>query len=171
MADLTAMDSHSRVWVYQSNREFTDTEALNIQSQLHSFTSVWAAHGSALAAGAELRFNRFIILAVDEAQAGASGCSIDSSVRFIKELEEAYKVNLMDRMIFAILEDQKVKTFTRPAFEDAIEKGRVDSGTIVFNNLVKNKEELDTAWKTPLKDSWHAAFFSGNLFKAGKQGK
>lgn len=169
MADLTSMDKSSRVWVYQSNREFSEAEVLKLQDQLTLFASQWAAHGSRLAAGAQVYYNRFIVLAVDESQAGASGCSIDSSVRFIKQLEEEYRISLTDRMLFAIREDGKVKTFTRSAFEDAIEKGRILPETLVFNNLVKNKEEFDKGWETPLKQSWHAAFFSGNLFKADRK--
>lgn len=166
MADIGKMAAHSRVWVYQSNREFTRDEAGQIEAQLATFTQGWAAHGNQLAASAELRYRRFIILAVDEQQAGASGCSIDSSVRFIKSLEIEYKIDLMNRMLFATKEDDKVHAYTRAAFEDAIEKGRLTTNTIVFNNLVKDKAELDSRWEIPLASSWHASFFSGNLAKA-----
>lgn len=166
MADIGKMAAHSRVWVYQSNREFTSDEAGQIEAQLATFTDGWAAHGNQLAAGAELRYRRFIILAVDEQQAGASGCSIDASVRFIKSLETQYKIDLMNRMLFATKENGKVNVYTRAAFEDAIEKGRLLRNTIVFNNLVKDKAELESRWEIPLDASWHASFFSGNLAKA-----
>ena len=107
MADIKNMPAHSRVWVYQSDREFTTDEANQLEAQLATFTAGWAAHGNQLAAGAEFRYRRFIILAVDESQSGASGCSIDSSVRFIKSLELEYKIDLMNRMLFATKEDDK----------------------------------------------------------------
>jgi len=166
MADIKNMPAHSRVWVYQSDREFTTDEANQLEAQLATFTAGWAAHGNQLAAGAEFRYRRFIILAVDESQSGASGCSIDSSVRFIKSLELEYKIDLMNRMLFATKEDDKVHAYTRAAFEDAIEKGRLTTQTIVFNNLVKDKTELDSSWEIPLASSWHASFFSGNLARA-----
>lgn len=168
MAAINELDNQSRVWVYQSNREFTSAEAAKIQQELDNFTKSWAAHGTPLAAGGELRYNRFILLAVDEAKAGASGCSIDSSVRFIKSLEAEYHIDFMDRMLFATREDGQVKVYTRAAFEDAIEKKRILPDTLVFNNLVKDKAELDNGWEIPLAQSWHAAFFSGNLAIAAK---
>lgn len=168
MAGIKELDTHSRVWVYQSNREFTSDEAEKIKAALDNFTSGWAAHGNQLVAGAELRYRRFILLAVDEAKAGASGCSIDSSVRFIKGLEQEYHIDLMDRMLFATREAEMVKVYNRAAFEDAIEKGRITGETHVFNNLVKDKGELDAAWEIPLSQSWHASFFSGNLARAAE---
>src|ERR1700759_2190076 len=92
---------NSRVWIYQSDKELTDSEVALLQSQLDNFTTGWTAHNNQLKAKAEIRYNRFIILVVDESQAGASGCSIDKSVRFMKDIEQEFGINLFDRFNLA----------------------------------------------------------------------
>lgn len=153
---------NSRVWVYQSNRKLTDTETAQIQGQLSSFATSWTAHNNQLKAKAEVRYNLFLILVVDEGQAGASGCSIDKSVRFIKQLEEAFNITLLDRFNLAYREGEEVLSTPRAGFEELLKRGAINSGTIVFNNMVQNLRELQTKWEVPFKDSWHAQLF-GNL--------
>src|SRR5271165_5421624 len=95
---------NSRVWVYQANKKLSDNEANQMQNDLNSFTTSWTAHNHQLKAKGEVRYNRFIILTVDESQAGASGCSIDKSVHFIKHLEQQFNINLLDRFNLAYRE-------------------------------------------------------------------
>ncbi|QQL49647.1 ABC transporter ATPase [Mucilaginibacter ginkgonis] len=155
----------SRVWVYQANREFTVTETNEIQQYLNQFTAGWAAHGNQLAAGAEIRYNRFILLFVDETQAGASGCSIDKSVNFIKQLGERYQIDFFDRFNLAYRDVDKIKSASRDEFEQMVKDGTITPDTIVFNNTIQNVDELRTKWEVPFKESWHARLF-GNLIPA-----
>lgn len=150
---------NSRVWIYQSDRQLTDTETQQIQQQLNAFTQSWTAHNHQLKAGAEIRYNRFIILIVDESQAGASGCSIDKSVNFMKQLEQQYSINLFDRFNLAYREGSEVLSAPRHAFEEKIKQGTINRSTIVFNNLVQNVAEFNTKWEVPFKDSWHVQLF------------
>src|ERR1700712_4874044 len=92
---------NSRVWIYQSNKQLTDTQVIQLQVQLDNFTTGWTAHNSQLKAKAEIRYNRFIILVVDESLAGASGCSIDKSVNYMKQIEQQFNINLFDRFNLA----------------------------------------------------------------------
>lgn len=152
----------SRVWIYQSNRPFTSGEEQAIISQLNKFISQWEAHGSKLTAAAEVRYSRFIILMVDEEQAGASGCSIDKSVSLIKQFEQDFEVNLFDRFNIAYRNNSEIISCSRDEFEKLITEGSVTENTIVFNNLVQTVNELDSNWEVPFKNSWHARVF-GNL--------
>lgn len=156
---------NSRVWVYQANRKLTDTETRDIQARLNHFTTGWTAHNNQLKATAEVRYNRFLILIVDESQAGASGCSIDKSVNFIKQIEKDFNINLLDRFNLAYREGNEVLSAPRHDFEDMLKQGAINSNTIVFNNMVQNFNELQTKWEVPFKDSWHAQLF-GNLVTA-----
>jgi len=156
---------NSRVWVYQANRKLTDTEAREIQSRLNNFATGWTAHNSQLKAAAEVRYNRFLILIVDESQAGASGCSIDKSVNFIKQIENAFNINLLDRFNLAYRDGNEVLSAQRHDFEEMLKQGTINSNTIVFNNMVQNLNELQNKWEVPFKDSWHAQLF-GNLITA-----
>jgi len=150
---------NSRVWVYQSDRKLSDREAQQIQIQLDNFATGWTAHNNQLKAKAEIRYHRFLILIVDESQAGASGCSIDKSVNFIKQVEERFGVNLLDRFNLAYREGDEVLSAPRHDFEAMLKQGSINTNTIVFNNMVQNLKELQTKWEVPFKDSWHIQLF------------
>jgi len=150
---------NSRVWVYQADRKLSDAEARQIKDEMDSFTISWTAHNNQLKAKAELRYNRFIVLIVDESQAGASGCSIDKSVRFINHLEEEFGIRLLDRFNLAYREGNEVLSAPRHDFEAMLKQGSINKNTIVFNNMVQNLRELQTKWEVPFKDSWHIQLF------------
>ena len=152
----------SRVWIYQSGRELYEDEVKQLHEILNKFAAEWTAHNHQLKSKAEIRYNRFLILIVDESQAGASGCSIDKSVNFIKRLEQEFGINLLDRFNLAFREGEKVLSAPRDEFEDLLRSGKINSNTIVYNNLVQNLEQLETKWEVPFKDSWHNQLF-GNL--------
>jgi hypothetical protein len=150
---------HSRVWIYQSDKELTDKQALGLLEILNKFASEWTAHNNQLKAKAEVRYNRFLILIVDESLAGASGCSIDKSVNFMKQLEQQYGIHLFDRFNFAYREGEKVLSAPRHQFEELMKSGKINSQTIVFNNLVHDLQQLENKWEVPFKDSWHPQLF------------
>lgn len=155
----------SRIWVYQANRELTETEIVKLQPLLNQFAQSWTAHNQQLKAAAQIVFNHFIILLVDESQAGASGCSIDKSVHFMKEVESEFNINLFDRFQTAYFSGDEIKTANREAFETLLREGKVNSETIVFNNMVSTLADLESKWQVPLKNSWHNRVF-GNLIQA-----
>jgi len=150
---------NSRVWVYQSDRKLSDTETQQIQIQMDNFAKSWTAHNNELKAKAEVRYNRFLILIVDESHAGASGCSIDKSVHFIKHIEEKFNIKLLDRFNLAYREGSEVLSAPRHDFEAMLKQGSINTNTIVFNNMVQNLNELQTKWEVPFKDSWHIQLF------------
>ena len=154
------ISENSRVWVYQSDRPFTNEEEQAIQKILNDFTGEWQAHGHALAALAEIYYHQFIVLSVDEHIAGATGCSIDKSVHLMKELESKFNINLFDRFRIAYRSGEEIINCSREEFEDRIKKGIIDGQTLVFNNLISRRKELETSWNIPLADSWHAKVFS-----------
>ena len=102
--------------------------------------------------------DRFILLAVDEGQADASGCSIDKSVHFLKQLEAQLDIDLFDRMTFAWKDDSGVKTASSEEFAQLYRAGKIGDDTLVFDNLVKTKAELEENWLKPLNKSWHRRF-------------
>lgn len=153
----------SKVWVYQCNRTLTPEESEQIRAMLNTFCQEWVAHNKQLKAKAEIRYNQFIILMVDESINNASGCSIDKSVHFLKSVEEKFNVTLFDRMLFAYKEEGNIFIKNKEDFEELIQEGIITEETTVFNNLVNTKKELDTSWEISLKDSWHKSFFLNTL--------
>jgi len=88
----------SRIWIYTSDRVLTEEESNSIREQLELFVQKWSTHGSSMKAYSDVLLERFIVIAADEKYLAASGCSIDSSVRFIKEIGVEFKINFFDRM-------------------------------------------------------------------------
>lgn len=155
------ISENSRVWIYQANRILNSDEENQIREDLEVFTSQWQAHGHQLTALAEIRYHRFIILVVDEARAGATGCSIDKSVNLMKGIENQFNVTLFDRFNIAYRPASGgINSCGRTEFEKLLASGEITENTIVFNNLVQTLKELNTRWEVPLKDSWHASVFS-----------
>ena len=153
----------SKVWIYQSNRQFTAAEVSEIQQKLDAFTAQWKAHGHQLKAKGEIYYNFFIVLTVDQDTASATGCSIDSSVRLIKEIETAYSVDLFDRFNMAYKIDGEVHVVTKEDFETLITIKKITPQTIVFNNLVQTLAEFEQKWEVPLEESWHKMIFDEQL--------
>jgi hypothetical protein len=153
----------SKVWIYQGDREFSETEMTSIRAQLNDFTSQWKAHGHQLQAKAEILYNYFIVFIVDEASAGATGCSIDASVRIIKGFEQEYSIDLFNRFNMAYKAGDKVVVVNKEDFETLISIKKVTRDTIVFNNLVQTLADFETKWEVPFKDSWHNKVFADLL--------
>ncbi len=144
----------SRVWIYQSNRLFTLSEALAVEDILNDFTDKWLSHGAPVKGAAYLFFGQFIILMADEKATGVSGCSTDSSVRLIKDIEQRFGVNMFDRTTLAFLVKDKVQLLPLSQLQYAFDNRFIDSHTLYFNNLVQTKAELENNWLIPIKDSW-----------------
>ena len=149
-------DPASKVWVYQSSRLFTISEALQIEEMIDQFAQTWHSHGAPVKATAHLFFGQFVVLMADETATGVSGCSTDSSVRLIKEIEKIFGVNMFDRMALTFIVKDKVQILPMPQLKYAIEQGFIAADTLFFNNVVLTKEELENNWIIPVKDSWLA---------------
>ena len=148
-----------RIWIYQADRLLTATEGQEIVTDLEAFAEQWKVHGKPLSASAELRDNLFIILKVDEEIAAASGCSIDSSVRFLKGLESKYGIQLFDRMQFAYKADQGIGVVNRDGFEQLLADGTINDNTLVFDNTITHEHQMEDAWVIPFHKSWHKRLF------------
>ncbi len=157
--NLSSLPPHSRVWIYQADRVLNASEQEKISGYLQEFTRQWAAHGQALAAGFSLEKDRFIVLAVDENQAAASGCSIDSSVAIIKKIGEELSVDFFNRQLVAYYDKDEILVRQLHDFWALKKAGVISDDTPVFNNLVKNIAEFNTSWILPFGQSWHAEMF------------
>lgn len=157
------MPSHSRIWIYQSIREFTENEITQLQLEAENFINEWTSHGKKMKACIEIFYNRFIIVCVDEKTASASGCGIDKSVKFIQHLENQFNTSLLDRMNIAYRQEiqktdevnqGKIVLCSIPEFKKILTFYEEKKGITVFNNLVNTKEDFDKNWEVPLEKSW-----------------
>jgi len=152
------LPSDARLWVYGINRTLTDQEATQIQEQLKAFLAQWTAHQQTLEASCLLPYNAFLILALNENRAAASGCSIDASVHFLKHLEQDFQVRLFDRTLVTYKRANKIEQLSLAEFKTKAKEGSITASTVVFNNLVETKEAFESAWETPASLSWHNRF-------------
>ncbi len=158
LVDFTTLPEESRVWIYQANRSFTDDEIAEIKSKLDIFISNWTAHGSDLQSGYDIKYKRFIIIALNQELNKATGCSIDASVHFIQQLEKDYNVDLMDKMNVSYKQGEYIAYKTLIDFKKMAKEKAVSKNTIVFNNLVTNIAEFNESWEVPASESWHSRF-------------
>ncbi len=148
------LPENSKVWIYQADRTFNLDEVSTIELAIEDFVENWKSHQVEVPAYGALYYRRFVVLIADNAQVNVSGCSIDSSVKLIKELEQAYQVNFFDRMkVCYKIQEQMVGSFSINQIEELLNNGKINKDTIIFNNLVANKLDFEQKWETPLSDS------------------
>ncbi len=158
LTDFNTLPETSRIWIYQADRSFTSEELEDIRREMDAFLKDWTAHGSNLKAGYEIRYKRFIVIALDQSQTSASGCSIDASVHFIQQLEKKYDVQLLDKMNVSYKQGEYIAYKPLNDFKKMAKQKAVSKNTIVFNNLVNNKQEYEEHWEVPASESWHGRF-------------
>jgi len=146
----------SRVWIYQGSRVLTLSEALEMEVHLNQFAADWLSHGAEVKAYANLFFGQFIVLMADETQTGVSGCSTDSSVRFVKQMAEKFGIDFFDRTMLAFFIKDKVQLIPVSQLQYAFNNQFITGDTLYFNNVVSSRRELETQWIIPVKDSWLA---------------
>lgn len=144
----------SRVWIYQSSRLFFISEALEMETMLNDFVKQWNSHGTPVKGFANIFFGRFIVFMADENATGVSGCSTDSSVRLIKEIEKKYNVNMFDRLMLCFYIKEKIEQLPVSQLDYAIENKFITGETLYFDNTVLTKKTLEDSWVTPVKNTW-----------------
>jgi hypothetical protein len=90
--------------MYLSDRPFSNDEVSSITQELNKFMLSWSAHNKKLKSSGAILLNQMLLVVVDEDFEHASGCSIDSSVRFVKEMGVKYKVDFFNRMFVLALD-------------------------------------------------------------------
>ncbi|MGB0788252.1 MAG: ABC transporter ATPase [Marinirhabdus sp.] len=150
----------SRVWIYQANRKLSDVEVAAICPKIETFLNEWTAHGAHLEAGFEIKYNRFIVIGLNQENTSASGCSIDASVRFVQSLEKQFGIDLLDKMNVTYYNGKYIAHKPLSDFMAMAKNRSVSKNTVVFNNLANTKKEYLENWEVPAKDSWHSRFLA-----------
>lgn len=148
----------SRIWVYQADRILTVEEVEYVSAKAINFVSQWTRHGEDLRASFTIKYSLFLVLAVDESFNEVSGCSIDASVRFVKELEKKLNISLTDKLNVAFKDKENINMVTLSEFQEYVHEGKITSETIVFNNMVNTKIAFENLWEVSAKESWHNRF-------------
>ena len=159
LANFKDLPETARVWIYQSDSLLTEDNIPVIENAAADFCNQWAAHGTPLFSSFKVLHDKFLVLAVDEGVNNASGCSIDSSVRFIKELEQKLGINFFDRTQVAFLIDNHIYSTDLKEIKNEIGNGKIDADTLTFNLQAQNLQEFNNNWLVQAKDSWMKRYF------------
>ncbi len=158
LVDFAKLPNYSKIWIYQSSRKFYPEEIKEISQKIEGFLTSWDDSGAKVIASYQLKYDRFIIFAVDQTIESLSVDAIDESVMFILSLQATYEVELLDKLNVSFKQGEFVQYKDLKEFQKLVKKKAVSAKTIVFNNLINTKEELENNWEIPITESWHNRF-------------
>jgi hypothetical protein len=150
---------YSRIWIYQASRPLTAAEVEALQPVLNQFVTEWTSHGQRLQASAQIFHHQFLVIANDEEVNSPSGCSIDASVRFVKQLEQQLNVSFFDRTQLAFLQDGEVIVIPLKAIKQEVSAGALRPDSLYFDNTLSTAGQLQQAWPRPAKETWLSRYF------------
>lgn len=158
-SNLDTLSDQSRIWIYQSSRELNEAEIALVNSELSKFIQQWNSHGKDLSGSFDILNNLFVILAVDEEMAGASGCSIDSSVHLMKELGASLNIDFLNKSIIAYLDNGEIKITPFNKIKDLVETGLIAPKTPIFDLSITKLQEYISGWPRTASDTWISKYF------------
>lgn len=156
--DYNEISEDAKVWVYPSNRKFYPNELPEIETKIKAFLENWKTADENFKASYKLLYNRFIILLADTSETTLSNLDIDASVAFILQLQETYKVELLDRMNACFKQGEFVQYKELKDFKKLLKNKAVTAKTIIFDNLITNKNDFENFWEIPIEESWYNRF-------------
>lgn len=156
------LSDSARVWVYTASRPLSNTEIAALSNLLNVFVADWAAHGKSLEAGWSLEVdNRVLVLAVDESAHGASGCSIDASVAFLKNVAAEFgDLDWFDRHIIMYQNEGEWQEARLHHFWALRKAGQIQPHTPLCDTLATNLGEWRRHSIRPFAESWHQEMWS-----------
>jgi len=145
---------NERIWIYTLSKELSIEQLVDFKNRCQNFVNGWTAHDVSLDASFELYQNRLLIFKVNEEKYNASGCSIDKQVRFVKELEQAFSLELLNRLLVAYENNNQVEVVKASQIKELLADNIISGNTLVFDNTITKLLELDSVWKQPLHKTW-----------------
>ena len=159
--DFAQLPADSRVWIFSADRVLSNDQQTQLLASVDGFLAQWGAHDMPLTAGREIRYDRFLFIAVDQQRGGPSGCSVDALVRQMKTLQQELGVELVDHAPVLFRRGDEIARVAREEFLALVADGEVSLDTTVFDNtLTRLGDVRDGRWETNAARTWHGrAFF------------
>lgn len=156
--DYKEISDDAKVWIYPSSRKFYPTEIDEIESKVKAFVENWKADDENFKVSYQFLYNRFIVLIADDEKSPLKNTDIDISVSFILELQETYKVELLDKMNVCFKQGEFVQYKELKDFKKLVKNRAVTAKTIIFDNLITNNHDFKNFWEIPIEESWYNRF-------------
>jgi hypothetical protein len=115
----------------------------------------WKAHGMPLTVASQLLDDRFLVVAVDQTTAGASGCSIDGLFRLLRGLESRIGATLVGggRVFYRDLQGM-VQSASRDELPGLTASGAITRDSVVFDTTITDLGAFRTGFEKRAKESW-----------------
>lgn len=151
---------NERIWIYTLSKELTNEQLVDFKNRCQSFVNSWTAHDVSLDASFDLYQNRLLIFKVNEDKYNASGCSIDKQLRFVKELEQTFSLELLNRLLVAYENINQVEVVKASQIKELLANNSITANTLVFDNTITESTQLTTKWKQPLQATWLSKYLN-----------
>lgn len=151
------LSENAKIWVYPSSRKFYPQELDELNQKLENFVANWKKEDDNFTASYTLKYNRFVVFAAEE-NTNLSNSDIDAQVAFILQLQQDYEVELLDKMNVCFKQGEFVQYKELKEFKKLLKNKSVSDKTVVFDNLVQTKLELENYWEVPITESWYNRF-------------
>jgi hypothetical protein len=162
-----------RCWVFGSSKPLSDGTPVwaALGARLDRFFSNWQSHGQSVSGRWRIVEERFLVVLREPEGAEVSGCSIDSMVGEVKQLEKELETRLLDSSrIFYRTAEGPVDSVNRLEFKALAAEGRISPETEVFDTTLTNLSDLRPGvFSKPLKDSWHLRLYEQAVEQALKK--
>ena len=158
LVNFEDLPEESKVWIYPSNRKFYPNEISEIEVKLKGFVENWKQKDDNFKASYRFLYNRFLIIVADDENVTLTNTDIDLSVSFILELQKMYNVELLDRMNICFKQGDYIQYKELKDFKKLLKNRAVTGKTIIFDNLIISKTDLENHWEVPIEDSWYNRF-------------
>ncbi len=152
--DYISLSNTSKVFIYPSNRKFYKNEFPVIYNKVEEILN----HLNGIDSFFEIKYDRFIVIIISD-QTPLSLEQNDFLVNFIQSLEKEFKINLLDKVNICFKQGEYVQLKEIPEFKKLIKNRGVSKKTIVFDNLINNKEEYENYWEIASENSWISHYF------------
>ncbi len=145
----------SRVWVFGSDKLLSEEGTKLLLAGVDAHLADWKAHGAPLTVGREWRDGRFLVVAVDQSTAGASGCSIDGLFRVLQQLERDAGASLVGGgRVFYRDSHAVVQSATRDEVAALAQSGVITKDTVVFDSTLTDLGTWRACFERRAKESW-----------------
>jgi len=151
---MEKLKSGQRIWIYFIDKVLTDSEIEVIGNRIKTFCASWFSHGKPLNADGFIFENRFIVLAVNEDVFEASGCSIDKSTIFLKEIAKEFQLDLFNKMLIPYKEADNIMFMNFASVEENKEKLKNNGNVLFYDMTLTHSDDFENSFLKPVKQHW-----------------
>ena len=110
--ELSSQPSNAKIWVYQSNKPFSEENLAEINSVGDFFLNQWESHKIPVKGSIDVYHNLFIVVSAFSDEDSMCGRAQSAQMTLAKEFEDMFDVKLTDRMLLAYMDNENVVTTT-----------------------------------------------------------